>query len=299
MAINALNTGAKVWLADLEDANTPHWHNVVGGQVNLTRRRAPDHLADDGRQDVCAAHRRRPRGHRRPPARLAPGRASTCWLTARRSSPPWSTSGCTSSTTPRSCCGAGAGRTSTCPRWRATSRPGSGTTCSPSPQDRLGIPHGTIRATVLIETITAAFEMDEILYELRDHASGLNAGRWDYLFSIIKNFRDPGPTFVLPDRASVTMTAPFMRAYTELLVRPATGAARSRSAGWPPSSPTGATRRSTSRRWPRCAPTRSARPPTASTARGSPTRTWCRSAGRSSTPCSATARTSSTGCART
>jgi malate synthase len=86
-------------------------------------------------------------------------------------------------------------------------------------QDRLGIPQGTIRATVLIETIPAAFEMDEILFELREHASGLNAGRWDYLFSIIKVFRDAGPEFVVPDRASVSMTAPFMRAYTELLVK--------------------------------------------------------------------------------
>ena len=86
-------------------------------------------------------------------------------------------------------------------------------------QDYLGIPQGTIRATVLIETIPAAFEMDEILYELRDHASGLNAGRWDYLFSIIKYFRDAGESFVLPDRATVAMTAPFMRAYTELLVK--------------------------------------------------------------------------------
>src|SRR4030081_4123487 len=86
-------------------------------------------------------------------------------------------------------------------------------------QRELGIPHGTIRATVLIETIPAAFEMEEILYELREHASGLNAGRWDYLFSIIKYFRDAGAAFVLPDRNSVTMTAPFMRAYTELLVR--------------------------------------------------------------------------------
>ena len=75
-------------------------------------------------------------------------------------------------------------------------------------QERLGIPHGTVRATVLIETIPAAFEMDEILYELRDHASGLNAGRWDYLFSIIKYFRDSGPDFVLPDRNAVKMTAP-------------------------------------------------------------------------------------------
>jgi len=85
-------------------------------------------------------------------------------------------------------------------------------------QAELGVPYGTVRATVLIETIPAAFEMEEILYELRDHASGLNAGRWDYLFSVIKYFRDAGPAFVLPDRNAVTMTAPFMRAYTELLV---------------------------------------------------------------------------------
>ena len=84
---------------------------------------------------------------------------------------------------------------------------------------RAGDPHGTVRATVLIETIPAAFEMEEILYELREHASGLNAGRWDYLFSIIKYFRDAGPEFVLVDRADITMTAPFMRAYTELLVK--------------------------------------------------------------------------------
>src|SRR5262249_46901238 len=84
-------------------------------------------------------------------------------------------------------------------------------------ESALGLPDGAIRATVLIETIPAAFEMDEILWELRPHAAGLNAGRWDYLFSIIKMFRDAGPGFVLPDRAAVTMTAPFMRAYTELL----------------------------------------------------------------------------------
>jgi malate synthase len=85
-------------------------------------------------------------------------------------------------------------------------------------QDDLGLPRGTIRATVLIETILAAFEMEEILYELRDHSGGLNAGRWDYIFSIIKKFRNR-PEFVLPDRAQVTMTVPFMRAYTELLVK--------------------------------------------------------------------------------
>jgi malate synthase len=85
-------------------------------------------------------------------------------------------------------------------------------------QDRLGIPRGTIKATVLIETILAAFEMEEILYELREHSGGLNAGRWDYIFSAIKKFRDR-EDFVLPDRAQVTMAVPFMRAYTELLVR--------------------------------------------------------------------------------
>jgi malate synthase len=85
-------------------------------------------------------------------------------------------------------------------------------------ENALGIQHGTIRATVLIETIPAAFEMDEILYELREHCAGLNAGRWDYIFSIIKNFRGRGAGFVLPDRSAITMTVPFMRAYTELLV---------------------------------------------------------------------------------
>jgi malate synthase len=85
-------------------------------------------------------------------------------------------------------------------------------------QQALGIPHGTIRATVLIETIPAAFEMDEILWALRPHVAGLNAGRWDYLFSIIKKFRDD-PTKILPDRVAVTMTAPMMRAYSDLLVK--------------------------------------------------------------------------------
>ncbi len=90
--------------------------------------------------------------------------------------------------------------------------------CSSMRQAHVGIPYGTIRATVLIETIHAAFQMDEILYHLRDHAAGLNAGRWDYLFSIIKTFRND-PSLTLPDRAQLTMTTPFMRAYTELLVR--------------------------------------------------------------------------------
>ncbi|MDF3014987.1 MAG: malate synthase, partial [Thermomicrobiales bacterium] len=86
-------------------------------------------------------------------------------------------------------------------------------------QELLGLPLGTIRATVLIETFPAAFEMEEILYELREHSAGLNAGRWDYMFSVIKRFRTRGADFLLPDRNAVTMTVPFLRAYTELLVR--------------------------------------------------------------------------------
>ena len=160
-------------------------------------------------------------------------------------------------------------------------------------EDELGIPHGTIRATVLIETIPAAFEMDEILYELRDHAAGLNAGRWDYLFSIIKYFRDAGPDFVLPDRADIAMTAPFMRAYTELLVKTCHRRGAFAMGGMAAFIPNrsdpevnAAGLRQGARR------TRPGRPTTASTAPGWPIRTWCRSARRSSMPCWANGPTS-------
>ena len=166
-------------------------------------------------------------------------------------------------------------------------------------EERLGLDRGTIRATVLIETLPAAFEMDEILYELRDHSAGLNAGRWDYMFSAIKCFRDR-PEFVLPDRNSVTMTVPFMRAYTELLVKTChrRGAhAMGGMAAFIPSrkdpEANEAARREAARRQGR------ARPATASTAAGSLTRTrWLRRS-RSSTACSATGRTSSTASATT
>ncbi len=218
MAINALNSGAKVWLADLEDANTPHWHNVVGGQVNLrdvVRRTIS--LTTDSKtyalhtDDDLAVTIVRPRGwHLDDKHLLVDGAPVVAALLdfglhffhnaaelLRRGSGPYYY----------------------LPKMQSHVEARLWNDVFIVAQDRLGIPHGTVRATVLIETITAAFEMDEILYELRDHVSGLNAGRWDYLFSIIKTFRDQGPAFVLPDRASVTMTAPFMRAYTELLVR--------------------------------------------------------------------------------
>ena len=166
------------------------------------------------------------------------------------------------------------GRTSTCRSWRATSRRGSGTTSSAAPQDALGVPRGTIRATVLIETILAAFEMEEILYELRDHSAGLNAGRWDYIFSVIKKFRDR-PDFVLPDRAQVTMTvavhARLHRAAGQDLPRARRPRDR-RHGGVHPRA--GATPEvNETRAGARCARTRSARPATASTAPGSRTPT--------------------------
>ena len=193
MTINALNSGAKVWLADLEDANTPLWENVVGGQLNLRRRDRPARSTSPRRR---ARTTRSDDDARRPSwSGRAAGtcRRSTSWSTAQPISGSLFDFGALllplraarRSTRARA-------RTSTCRRWRATSRPGSGTTSFVCAQDALGIPRGTIRATVLIETYPAAFEMEEILYELREHSAGLNAGRWDYMFSVIKKFRTRG-----------------------------------------------------------------------------------------------------------
>ena len=220
MAINALNSGAKVWLADLEDASSPTWGNVVDAILNL-RDAARGTLAftqADGREyalrtDIpLAVVVARPRGWHLPEAHvLVDGEP--------RGSAPWSTSVCTSSTPPSSSIDNGQGPYYYLPKMESHLEARLWNDVFTFAEAELGIPHGTVRATVLIETIPAAFEMEEILYELRDHASGLNAGRWDYLFSIIKYFRDAGPEFVLVDRADITMTAPFMRAYTELLVK--------------------------------------------------------------------------------
>ena len=218
MAINALNSGAKVWLADLEDANTPHWANVVSGQANLcdaVRRTiaftSPEGksyaLRDDAALPVILP---RPRGwHFDERHLLVDGRPAVAALVDF---------GLYFFHNARELLERGSGPYFYLPKMESHLEARLWDEVFSAAEEALGIPHGTVRATVLIETINAAFEMDEILYELRDHAAGLNAGRWDYLFSIIKNFRDAGPDFVLPDRASVTMTAPFMRAYTELLV---------------------------------------------------------------------------------
>jgi len=219
MTINALNSGAKVWLADHEDANTPLWENVVGGQLNLLDAIRGTISFDDPKSgkhyEVTAAEQPtivvRPRGWHLPEKHLLVDGART-------------SGGLVDFALYLATCGQlqidrGQGPYFYLPKMESHLEARLWNDAFNLAQDFLGIPRGTIRATVLIETYPAAFEMEEILYELRDHSAGLNAGRWDYMFSVIKCFRTRGTEFLLPDRNSVTMTVPFMRAYTELLVR--------------------------------------------------------------------------------
>ncbi|WP_079138442.1 aldolase/citrate lyase/malate synthase family protein, partial [Actinacidiphila rubida] len=219
MTVNALNSGARIWLADFEDASAPTWENVVAGQVNLidAYERRIDFTSPEGKSyalkdaDELATVVMRPRGwhlderHLSVDGEHVPGGLVDFGLYFFHNA--------------RRLLDLGKGPYFYLPKTESHLEARLWNDVFVFAQDHLGIPQGTVRATVLIETITAAYEMEEILYELRDHASGLNAGRWDYLFSIVKNFRDGGTRFVLPDRNAVTMTAPFMRAYTELLVR--------------------------------------------------------------------------------
>ncbi|MFE5394465.1 malate synthase A [Streptomyces sp. NPDC056568] len=220
MTINALNSGAKVWLADFEDASAPTWENVVLGQLNLTAAYTRTIDFTDERTGKSYALRpdaelatvvMRPRGwhlderHLQVDGRPVPGALVDFGLYFFHNA--------------QRLLDLGKGPYFYLPKTESHLEARLWNEVFVFAQDYVGIPQGTVRATVLIETITAAYEMEEILYELRDHAAGLNAGRWDYLFSIVKNFRDGGAKFVLPDRNAVTMTAPFMRAYTELLVR--------------------------------------------------------------------------------
>jgi malate synthase len=218
MTINALNSGARVWLADLEDASTPHWRNVVGGQVNLRDaiRRNIAFRSPEGKSYALKTDQRlativvRPRGwHFDEKHLLVDGKPAVGALVDF---------GLYFFHNAQELLDGGSGPYFYLPKTESHLEARLWNDVFTFSELRLGIPYGTVRATVLIETIPAAFEMDEILYELRDHASGLNAGRWDYLFSIIKYFRDSGPEFVLPDRNSVGMATPFMRSYAELLV---------------------------------------------------------------------------------
>ena len=219
MTINALNSGAKVWLADHEDANTPLWENVVGGQLNLldATNRTIDFTSPEGKQytlkpdEELATIVVRPRGWHLPEKHIL--------VDGQETSGSLVDFALYVATAGMRQLEKGLGPYFYLPKMESHLEARLWNDAFNLAQDFLGIPRGTIRATVLIETYPAAFEMEEILYELREHSSGLNAGRWDYMFSVIKMFRTRGDEFLLPDRNSVTMTVPFMRAYTELLVR--------------------------------------------------------------------------------
>jgi malate synthase len=215
MMINALNSGAKVFMADFEDANAPTWDNMVTGQANLVdaiERTISLETPDKTYRlnDEIATMVVRPRGwHLVERHLLVDGQTMSASLFDF---------GLYFFHCGRRLIERGSGPYFYLPKLESHVEARLWNDVFVFSQDALGIPRGTIRATVLIETILAAFEMEEILYELRAHSSGLNAGRWDYLFSIIKKFR-ARRDFLLPDRNSITMTAPFMRAYTDLLVR--------------------------------------------------------------------------------
>jgi malate synthase len=216
MMINALNSGAKVFMADFEDALSPPWANVIAGQVNCSRavRRTLEYASPEGKRyhlaEQLATLVIRPRGwHLDEKHAVVDGEPMSASLFDF---------GLYFFHNARELLARGSGPYFYLPKLENHVEARLWNEVFDLAQDALGIPRGTVRATVLIETILAAFEMDEILYELRDHAAGLNAGRWDYLFSMIKNFRDR-PEFLLPDRSQLTMNVPFMRAYTELLVK--------------------------------------------------------------------------------
>ena len=216
MVINALNSGASTFMADFEDANSPTWENVIAGQVNLADavRRTIDYVNPDGRtyrlNDEVATLLVRPRGwhlvekHIQVDGRPVSGSLLDFGLYTYHNA--------------RALLERGTGPYFYLPKLQGHLEARLWNEVFTFAQEALDIPRGTIKATVLVEHILAAFEMEEIIYELREHSGGLNAGRWDYIYSIIKTFRDR-PEFVLPDRAQVTMTVPFMRAYTELLVQ--------------------------------------------------------------------------------
>ena len=216
MMINALNSGAKVFMADFEDALSPPWTNVIAGQVNCIEAvgRTLEYESPEGKHyrlgERLATLVVRPRGwHLEEKHVLFEGEPISASLFDF---------GLYFFHNARELLARGSGPYFYLPKLESHLEARLWNEVFDLAQDELGIRRGTVRATVLIETILAAFEMDEILYELRDHAAGLNAGRWDYLFSMIKNFRDR-PEFLLPDRSQLTMTVPFMQAYTELLVK--------------------------------------------------------------------------------
>ncbi|MFG6279151.1 malate synthase A [Microbacterium sp. 5K110] len=223
MTINALNSGARVWLADQEDATSPTWRNVIGGQLSLfdAIRGQLSYTSPEGKEYRVTAERTptivmRPRGWHLPEKHITVIDRAGRELPASGSLVDY---GLYVFHNAHALIAAGRGPYFYLPKIESADEARLWDDVFSFTEERLGLAHGTIRATVLIETLPAAFEMEEILFALRDHCAGLNAGRWDYIFSIIKTYRGRGARFVLPDRSEVTMTVPFMRAYTELLVR--------------------------------------------------------------------------------
>ncbi|MFL5919729.1 MAG: malate synthase A [Gaiellaceae bacterium] len=215
MVINALNSGARMFMADFEDANAPTWPSMVEGQANLIEAIERTIELETPEKtyrlnDEVATLLVRPRGWHLPERHLLVG------------DEPISASlfdfGLYVFHNAQRLLDRGAGPWLYLPKLESRLEARLWNDVFTYAEEGLGLDRGSIRATVLIEHVLAAFEMDEILWELREHAAGLNAGRWDYMFSLIKTFRKR-PEFVLPDRNAVTMRAPFMRAYTELLVR--------------------------------------------------------------------------------
>ena len=217
MIINALNSRAQVFMADFEDATSPTWANIVGGQNNLmdaVRRTISFEQPDTGKRYVLNARTAtlmvRPRG-----LHLS---ERHCLVDDRPAPAPLFDFGLFLFHNADALIRSGTAPYFYLPKLQSHLEARLWNDVFVRAQDAIGIPAGTIKATVLIETLPAAFEMDEILYELRDHSVGLNCGRWDYIFSSIKTLRDD-PGFVLPDRGQVTMETPFLRAYTQLLIR--------------------------------------------------------------------------------
>jgi malate synthase len=216
MVINALNSGAKVFMADFEDALSPTWENVVSGQKALgdAVRRELSFTSPDGKEyrlnEELATLVVRPRGWHLPEKHLL--------VDGQEVSGSLFDFGLYFFHNARELLRRGSGPYFYLPKLEGAEEARLWNDVFLFAQEQLGIPRGTIRATVLIETCLAALEMEEILYELREHMAGLNAGRWDYIFSFIKKFRER-QDFLLPDRGEVTMAVPFMRAYAQLLVK--------------------------------------------------------------------------------
>ncbi len=215
MAINALNSGAQCWMADFEDANSPTWSNVIEGQINMrdAANRTISYTSPEGKsyalKDKIATIIARPRGwHMEEKHVLLEGERISASLFD------W---GLYFFHNAKTLIARGSGPYFYLPKMESHLEARLWNDVFIHAQDALGIPCGTIRATVLIETITGCFEAEEILYELREHVSGLNCGRWDYMFSMVKKFRNHR-THLFPDRTLITMTVPFLRAYCKHVI---------------------------------------------------------------------------------